>query len=447
MRDYYILFIYMSFIIFGLSAPFVAMIGYMWADIYSPQSTSTFVAAIPSSLILAVVAVGAYIMLDRRSPARFTLHTGLTLLLAFWVTLTLTWAEAPIPAWTKWDWAVKTVVFSAFIPLVIRSRVQIEAFLQVFLFAMAFQFMPPGVKTMISGSSYGRDLGVLGGNTGLAESSTLATACIALIPLILYLRRHSILLPKSRWRDVGYLGLILIAVICAIGTYARTAIIGFAVVGIFMWFQSKRKGWFTVVAAIGIIGVGAMASSSWQERIASSADFQQESSALGRILVWRWTIGYVMEHPAGGGFDAFRINRIEFPPSTAGGAPVVSFGKAYHNSYFEMLGEHGFPGLLIWLSILTISMKAVWTVSKRTRGDPEMAWIRDLSQALLTSLVTTMACSFFIGIAFQAFYWYFIALPICVREYLVRVDLPAETRTRRGGLPGYATAGPAPRPR
>ncbi len=52
------------------------------------------------------------------------------------------------------------------------------------------------------------------------------------------------------------------------------------------------------------------------------------------------TLNYVSEHPLGGGFQSFLIDRIEFP-ATNGETPLVIYGKAFHNSYIEVLGEQG----------------------------------------------------------------------------------------------------------
>ena len=56
-------------------------------------------------------------------------------------------------------------------PFFIRSRLQIEAFFQVFLFSCAIHILPFAGKGMISGGGYGKELGFLKSNVGI-ESST-----------------------------------------------------------------------------------------------------------------------------------------------------------------------------------------------------------------------------------------------------------------------------------
>ncbi len=438
LRDLYIALVYLAFLVVGLSAPFVFVLGYVWVDNSYPQEISEYLTPIPVAMILGVAAVGGYMLIDRKYPPRVSAHMVLTLLFAAWVTTTLAWAEVPDPAAYKWNYAFKTVMFSIVLTLMIRSRVQIEAFLQVLLFSIALHVLPLGIKNLLSGSGYGRNLGVLKGNSLLLESSTLATAAIMLIPIILYLRAHSVIVPKSRARDIGYLALAGMAVMCALGTFARTALIGFGVLGVSLWLQSRRKVLFSCVAVVLVIGFGAMTSDSWSERIATTVDYNQEDSALGRILVWQWTLGYVKDHPFGGGFNSYMIDRIEFPAAN-GEQPVVVFGKAFHNTLIEVLGEHGFPGLLIFVSIVVISLLYFYRVARQTRDQPYLLWLHDLANALLTSLLVVMACGNFIQVGFQAMTWYLFALAVCVREYLHRVR-----KLERVAAP-VAAVGPGPR--
>ena len=106
-------------------------------------------------------------------------------------------------AWEKWNYAFKMLCFAAFLPFILRSRIQIEAMLQVYVFALAIHYLPVGVKTMISGGGYGVDLGVIGGNSLLSEGATLAGVALMIIPVILFLRRHSLIVPRHPLIQLG----------------------------------------------------------------------------------------------------------------------------------------------------------------------------------------------------------------------------------------------------
>jgi probable O-glycosylation ligase (exosortase A-associated) len=441
--DVFIAGVYVAFLVIGFTSPFAFTLGYLWVDTFYPQFLSTLVAQVQSSLIIGIAAVGGYLIFDRRSPPRFSAHTALALALAAWMTLSNTWAVWPASAWYTWDWSFKTVIFAAFMTFVLRSRVQMEAFLQVFLFSAAVHMIAVGTKTAISGSGYGRHLDVIESDAGLFEGSYLAGASIALIPIILFLRKHSILIPKSRFRDIGYYAMIGFAIFAAMGTYARTALVGFLVVGVFLWLQSRRKVLFTVCAVAVGLAVAARTADTWNERIETTADYNADSSALGRILVWEWTIKFASSNPLGGGFDAFMTDSIEFP----GNPPQVVYGKAFHNAYIAVLGQQGFPGLAMYLALQGMSLLYLWRIGRRTKNQPHLLWVHDLAGAAMTALLTIMSCGCFIDIAYHSFVWYLMTFPVCLNGYLNRVEqlergaapLPwAAGRTARPALPAAA---------
>ena len=413
--------VYISFLGVGMIAPFVCSLGYVWVDALRPQEVSySILTELPVSMIMAVAALGGYMILDRRSPPRTSAQLILTLLLGVWVTATTSWAEVPDAAWLKWDWAFKTIMFSAFMPFVFRSYVQIESFLMIWIFALGARILPVGVKTFFSGGGYGHDLGLVSGNSLLAEGATLATVSLMCVPLLLYFARHGRIIPRSWLSTVGYLGGVAVAIAAAVGTYERTALIGAAVMGGHLWWHTRRKLAFAVVAVAVLMSVGAITSQRWVDRMSTVRSFETEGSALGRILVWKWTLNYAMHHPLGGGFDTYRIDHVEFPPETEGGQPRPATGIAFHSVYFEMLGEQGWVGLGLFVGLVAATLLSLRSVARATKNRPELAQCRDLSFALQGSLLTLLACGSFIGIAFQPMFYYLFASATSLREYVRR---------------------------
>ncbi len=437
MRDIYVTCVYVAFFLVGVTTPFVLTLGYMWVDTFYPQDVTSYLASFPVALVIGAAAFGVYLVADHRAPPRLGLHFWLHVAFAAWVTITLSWAVAPGPAWDKWSWAFKTVAFAAFLPFVIRSRVQIEAFIAVFISAAALDILSGGVKTLISGSGYGRGLGVVAGNSGLAESSFFSAACMAMIPLILYLRKHTLLIPRTRWRDPLALGAIIVTIGAMIGTYARTGIVSAAVVFLTMWIQARRKTVFTVLAVLMILGMGGVMGARWMGRMDTIDTYQKDPSAYTRIIIWEWTLKFVESHPLGGGFNSYYINRIVVP-NPSGGGSTVQYGRAFHNIYMEVLGEHGFPGLALYLALQITSLAYLRKVIKLARDRPHLAWAADLARALTAALLALVVGGQFIGIAFKSFVWYTLVLPVCLRQHVRRViqqdEATASTATSAFGL-------------
>jgi putative inorganic carbon (HCO3(-)) transporter len=420
LRSLWLLFLYMSFLGLSTNAPFVATLGYIWVDTLRPQDVAYILLnQIPVAMLMGAVAVGGYFVMDRRSPPRLSAVIALQIALIIWMNMTMLWAQVPAAAWEKWDWAFKTVAFAAFIPFVIRSRIQIEAFAQTYVFSLAANFIPFGIKTVISGGGYGTNLGLAKGNSGLAEGGLLSTVCLMAVPLAVYLSRHSQLIPRVKLMPLIYWFISGLAIVTAIGTYERSALVGLVVLGIYMWIRSRRKLGFGVVAiAVGLLVVYTT-SSAWNARISTIAS--PENSANVRILVWRWTLEFSATHPFGGGFQAYLINHIEIPASS--GAPaIIEFGRAFHSIYFEMLGELGFPGLILFLLITTVTFVNLRRIVKKARAYPGLEWVVSLSDALQSGLAVFLTSGAFVGIAFQPMYWYFIAMSISLDAYVWRVE-------------------------
>lgn len=426
-RSLWLVLVYASFLGFGLVAPFVAALGYVWVDATSPQGIAWFVLpSLPVSQIMGAAAFFGYLLLDRREPPRPNAALVLTGLFAGWITLTTAgWAVVPDAAWVKWDWAFKAVAFSAFLPFVFRSRVQIEAFLQVLVLSVMANILGPGIKTLVSGGGYHSTLGFVSENTGFGEGGFLSTVALMVVPVILFLRRHTLLMPRTRLVGLGYLGLVLACVACAIGTYERSALVGLAVLGVAIWWQARRKvlvgGMLAVVALI----MGITASGAWQQRISTIQTYDNDNSAMTRLAVWKWTLGFAASHPLGGGFDVYRINTIRTPPMPGQPEGGVQHGRAFHSLYFEMLGEQGWVGLGLLLGIVGSCFLAMRRVRRFAAADPSLAWCRDLSTALASGLATYLACGAFVGIGFQPMLWYMVAACICLSAYVRRLQVRA----------------------
>lgn len=421
LRSLWLLFVYVSFLGLSCSAPFVATLGYVWVDTFQPQSVAYIVLnQLPVAMIMGIAALLGYLALDRRSPPPMTLQTGLQISMVIWICCTTLWAQAPEAAWQKWDWAFKTVAFATFIPYVIRSRVQIEAFAQTYVLSLAANFIPYGIKVMISGGGYGVNLGLQGGNSGLAEGGLLSTACLMAVPLAMFLASHSQLIPKMKLLPVAYWGVAVLAIATALGTYERSAIVGLGMLGVYMWVRSKHKLGFGIVLAIGLciilyVGVGALNSR------AAIGDYQSDNSTYVRILVWRWTLEFTATHPFGGGFVSYLINHIEVPEN--GSVPAhIEFGRAFHSSYFEVLGEHGYPGIVMFLLLVGSTFVMLRRIGKKARPYPELQWVTALSDALQSGLAVFLSCGAFVGLAFQPMFWYFVSMGICLNAYMWRIE-------------------------
>jgi len=429
MKDVLMIFCFVGFLAFGVMGPFVLALGYVWVDIFYPQYISPVMFRdAPVGMFMGVLTILSYVVMDRKSPPRATLLLGLYFCLAAWITFTTSIAVEPIAAAQKFDPSIKVLLFAAFIPFIFRSRVQIEAFLQVLIFSACAHILPWGIKTLVSGGGYGKSLGLLGSNAAaLSESSMIANFCFTCVPLFLVLAKHNLVLPWKKYHKPLFYGLAGLFSVAAIGTFARTGLVALAVMLMGFFVRSKHKLRLTILAMAGLAGLAMFTSSSWTTRMSTVADYQDEGSAETRILVWKWTWDFVQEHPLGGGFNAFYTQRIEIPGAGPDGGLLVVAKRAFHSIYFAVLGEHGFPGLAMYLSILGLSVLALQKTRTLLRGNEDHLWCYDMAGALQIGLVTFLAGAAFIDVSFNQVLWDLLALAICLREYAARVARAAAT--------------------
>lgn len=427
MQALFILGTWASLIALGCVAPFVMALAYVWVDLFRPHDVAPALGQLfPFSLVTALLAVGAYLLMDRRDPPRLGLLTGMLVLWAGWITLTTTWAHFPSAAWVKWDWAFKTILFTTFLPFVFRSRIQIEAALLVILCCIASNVLPFAIKALLSGGGYGLPLGLIQINAGWGgEGSTLGTYAFACLPLVAFLLRHSVIAPARGWLRWVYLAAPGVAVIGAFGTFARAALVACVAWAALAWWRSRRKLMVAIMLVAGAAAVVPLMGDTWMARISTSFAPRQDESANTRLLVWEWTIGLANKYPAGAGFVAYLGNRIEMQGEW--GQDIVQEGRAFHSIYFEVLGEHGWIGLAIFLATFAVFFLDMRRVQRAVRGNPELEWIGDLASALSRSVMIFMVGATFVGIAFYPLHYYFLALAVSTSAALHRAAVaPAD---------------------
>jgi probable O-glycosylation ligase (exosortase A-associated) len=415
--------------------PFLFTLIYAYVDIVSPQRLSYFLLnSIPLSLILFVLAFLGFLVSDDKKDVRVSPRWVLLLVLLAYCGYTTTVAAEPVAALEKWSWVWKALVFAAFLPLTLRTKLRIEALVLTMVLCASTLIVTGGIKTAAGGGGYGSLVILIDDNSGLFEGSIISTVAITIIPLILWLARHGTIF-KPDWKVNLYATALIIAcLLIPVGTQARTGIVCIGVLGLLLLRYARFR--MLYLGAATLIGLAAIPflPSTFTERADTIKNYKADESASTRIAVWAWTWEYVKEHPMGGGFDVYRQNHIRYDieqkdvpgqradPFAPDVAQVVDKGRAFHSSYFEMLGEQGFPGLLIWL---VIQLGGVWRMEvitrmyrKRNRSDE--AWVAPLATALQNSQIIYLVGSLFVGIAFQAFFFMLTALQISLDTYLAR---------------------------
>ncbi len=430
--------VFLAFIFYilllGLRRPFLWVLLYVYIDIIAPQRIGyTIITSLSVSLIAFAAAFGGWLLLDRKEGARFSFRQFLILALLVYCWWTTGNAQFPESAVTKWDWVWKALLFALFLPLTLTTRARIEALALVLTLSVATIVIGTGMKTVLGGGGYENLKFFVKDNSGIYESSTLATVAIALIPLVWWFTRYGTIF-KPQWRVTLFAVLLTFAsLLVPIGTEARTGLLCIAALAILMLRYVKHRLLF--IMAGGVLGLTALPflPQSYYDRMATITEPGGDESASTRMAVWKWTIDYAAERPFGGGFDSYLGNSFtyEMPVKTEDGSTtsieyreVTDDSRAFHSAIFELLGEQGYPGLGIWLLLQGLGIWQMELLRRRyrDRADEDEAWISPMATCLQMASIIYVVGALFQGIAYQPVMLMIIGIQIGLYSYCKRIE-------------------------
>jgi probable O-glycosylation ligase (exosortase A-associated) len=133
---------------------------------------------------------------------------------------------------------------------------------------------------------------------------------------------------------------------------------------------------------------------------------------MGRVVAWKLSFILASDHPLfGGGFRALESYRVwmdlsqqfdSFPWFYTGDAvPDVRRSHAAHSAYFQVMGDQGFAGLILYLSILLTSFTRSRRIQKLALRPGVPPWIKNLNTMVQLSLF-----SFCVGSAALSFAYF-----------------------------------------
>jgi probable O-glycosylation ligase (exosortase A-associated) len=428
-----LVFVAFLMVLFGaaLRRPFLFVLTYVYIDIVSPQRlTYILLNSVPISLIAVALAVLSWALVDDKRDTRVAPRQILILLLLLYCYITTRSADFPIEAADKWDWVWKALAFAAFLPLTLRTRLRIESLLFFMIASASSIIIVGGIKTLASGGGYGELNLMVSNNSGLYEGSTISTVAVAIIPLILWFARFGTIV-KSDWRVKGFCAALIFAcMLIPVGTSTRTGLLCIVLVAVLLLRDTKRKMlYLCVLGAIGLAAVPLLPSA-FTDRMSTIKTYKADESASTRLAVWAWTWDYAKAHPFGGGFEMYRQNQIRYNTEKVEGIAgnttidsklTIDKARAFHSAYFEMLGEQGWPGLILWLAINLIGLVRMEVIRQRYRkAGEDDAWVTPLAGALQSAHLVYLLGAAFIAIAFQPFVYMLIGAQIGLDTYLAR---------------------------
>lgn len=424
MRDIYVLAILASLYPLILASPFVGTQVYAWLGFMVPYNQLW----VPLPISWVAMAAGLTIIgwLIGKEPKNVFKTPIIWLLLVYyaWTTLTLQFAWAPGPAWEKWTEFSKVVLMCCLTAVMLTSRNRIHLMVWMLVLAFSFYAMRGTIVTLLAPG-----MNVIGApGTPWAGTNGVARAFLMTAPLVYYLAFHSGN-QVVRWAMMLLLAFFLLALL---GTNSRGGWVAGLVAGGYFIYRSKHYVRLTIGALVlGLLLLAVIP----EERLVNATqrfdtiqEHETDTSAQDRFKTWQFAWNIAVTNPVmGAGFDVFtlRLGRDR--------------ALAAHSNYFEVLAEHGFPGLFLYLWLVVACWFGCGRIERIGRRHFELYWARDLAIMLRVGLVGYLVGGLFINFAHNPLFYSYIALiggtlAVTQREAvrLGVVEIKAKRSKRRG---------------
>lgn len=406
MRDNLIFLIIFALVPFSIKRPVIGVMTYTWISLMNPHRL-TYGAAYDfpfAALIAGATMLGIFVS---KEPKRLPVNGTLILLFVFfaWTNLTVFFALEPTLAWKEWDRVMKTLFATLLAIWLIREEKDIKIFAAVIALSIGFYGVKGGLFTIITAGS-GHVVGPEG--SYITDNNTLALALVTSTPIIWYLRT----IVNHKLLRLGLSGAAFLTIIGAVGTYSRGALLAGSAMMFFLWLKNDQKMRSALALMLVVPVVFMVMPEQWFNRMQSIDDYKQDASAMGRINAWMFAINVAKDNFLGGGFRVFTPNIFRLY------APDPLDYHVAHSIYFQVLGEHGFVGLILYVLLMISTWWTAQRVLRVCRGKPELKWAFDLASMLQVSIIGFAIAGAFLSLAYYDLYFDIIALILLLYKYV-----------------------------
>ena len=412
MRDIVIFLIVVGGIPFILRNPAVGIGYWVWISLMSPHRAAYgFAYSFPFAFTVAVATIiGLFLS---KEPRQLKGGGAVWVMIAFmaWMCVTTAFALEPDRALEMLERVIKILFVTVLALFTLYKREHVQWLVLIIVFSIGFYGVKGGLFTLITG---GENLVWGPPDTFIADNNALALAVIMTIPLLAYLY----IMSTQRWVHAAILMSIPLCVVAVLGSYSRGGLLAIIAMSGFLWIKSKSKVWVGLVVALLAIGFYSFMPPAWETRMNTISTYEQDESAQGRLTTWTMLTNLALDRPfVGGGFEPYtaQVFRRYLPDFTV--------AHSAHSIYFQVLGEHGFVGLGLFLLFWLLTWRLSRRIIKHTKNNPEEKWAYWLAKMVQVSLIGYFVGGIFLNLA----YWdmpYFLMVALAVTWHVVRSRIP-----------------------
>lgn len=404
MRDVLLTLIVFGSLLPAVRWPWFGAVMFAWVSLMNPHRlTWGFAYSLPVAMMFGLATLIGLVITRDQKRLPLMAPSVLVIMLALWVSFTTLFALSPIDAFDKWSQTIKILLMALVTMSLITTQARLQILVWVVTLSIGFFGLKGGLYTLAGGGA-GRVFGPA--QSFLADNNQLALALIMVLPLLRYLSLTTTL----RSVRLGLYGAMALVAAAAIGSYSRGAFLAMSVMFVYMLLKSRQKVIILLFALLAV-GIGfSFMPAGWLDRMNTIEEYDQDKSMQGRFDSWRFAWNVAVARPiSSGGFLATEnpaVFQLYNPDA------VRTKSRAAHSIYFEVLGEHGFIGLGIFLALGLATLRCARRLKRMGNQRPDLRWASELGPMLQVSLVSYAVGGAALNLAFFDLYYYLIAIAV-----------------------------------
>ncbi|KXI24430.1 putative O-glycosylation ligase, exosortase A system-associated [Photobacterium sanguinicancri] len=418
MRDLVFVTAFAFMAVFAIRRPFIALSLWLWSGLFVPTHwLGGFAASFSYNSAFAALTMLGYLIL--RDKPRFKL-TGLFVCVLLFCIHTLLATQFTLAyfelVWFEWVKFFKIILTFIFVCLLVRKKAHFDMVVWAVVLSIGFYGCVEGLKFILSFGGHK----IAGPNSHLlSDNNHLAVALCMTIPLALYL------FSQEESKIIKYIlcGITAFCVISVLGTHSRGGLLGLIIIGGYFWMRSSSKMASLIVMCLVLSVALFYLPDSWFDRMNTIEQADQDGSFMHRVTSWKIHTLMAMDNPIfGGGFKAaqyahlwqltaLNIDALSFIPSPEPGEK----GLAAHSIYFQVIGDQGFVGFILFAFILSLTYFQLTAVEKYFVNDKseKNAWEYELAKMLKVSFLAFCAAGAALSLAYLELFWALVAVSNC----------------------------------
>ncbi|MGD0106342.1 MAG: putative O-glycosylation ligase, exosortase A system-associated [Rhodopila sp.] len=411
MRDTMFLAAVIAIIPMALGWPYICISFWAYVSLLDPNS---FLYGIGTMVPYAKVAAGMTLLslLVSREKNAFHCDRTTALVLVFLVIAALSQFTSLADASVGWDildklW--KIVALNLLVVCCVRTRLRIHVLLLTICLGVGFNGTGEALKYLLSGAAHKVE-----GVPNWGDNNQVALIVLMTMPILAYIREVS----EARLLRLGALAGIILFAVCVIATTSRGGLAGLLILALAGIATTRHKVRYLAAMLIAGMVLVQTVPESWTQRMDTIQSADQDSSFMGRVIVWKLSTLIALDHPLlGGGLHAVQslnvwnayvpsFGKLSFIPTDA---PDLS-PHAAHSIYFEVLGDTGILGLSVFLGIMASCFLTGFRIKAAARNRPDLQWAARLASMLQLSLLSFLSTGALLSAAYHDLVFLVVAL-------------------------------------